>query len=1069
MTIKIAQISDIHWRGSSRHAEYTKAFQKLFDMLRAEQPDIIVCTGDIFHTKTQGISPEIVERMVWMFQELLKIAPVRSILGNHDGNLANNSRQDAISPIIKAIDAAPRMMLYKDSGNFVDPLFSDINWVNYSCFDKDGWKNCSPDASKINIALFHGSIVGCQTDGGFRMMGGEESVNTFHDYDYVLMGDIHKAQFLSERRSDDGTDKPWIGYPGSLIQQNFGEEVTKGFLVWEIDSKNSWNVRFEELPNYQPFLTLPWQGTLDATKAAFDQILSGVFLPGARYRVSSTQNISEVEKSQLKDWLCVNKAGEDCVYKIDTENNLENIQTDSIKIQKASLRNNPDVLTQLYNEYLVNNQVSHPLSEKQQIDASVFITDYLTKLKNSEPDVISRDVTWSLRSMDWDNLFRYGEGNSIDFSKLQGIVGLFGKNRLGKSSIVGTLMYTLFNATDRAPVKTAHVINTAKTEARSRAHVTIGQNDYIIERSSQRDEPKRKRKKEVDSDKTSTSLSITKVLPNGDAVPITGVSRDESDKELRRLIGTAEDFLMTSFASQGEMDAFLKEGATERKAILSKFLDIDIFKKLCDFAKEDCSDLNSRTKRFSDTQWEQLIEDTKKDIITLEASKIVLESRIATQRQEIEETKLWVMQKEKEVDMASIHQLEMDLELKERQLENAQKTFTEINSSITVKTSELVQVALMLQNMNIDELETKAEKVEELRTVLVEAEGAFKSESTTLEHQERSVKKLDVVPCGTQFPQCHYIRDSHENKSKLDSQKEIVAKLKEKLDSVKESLAAYQGEKFSEKLREHRQLSERKAKIESVIQDLKSRQKNIDTIRLVTEREKIRETLDKIRQSLDETQEQEILEKKDSLKSMKIDLDGFESQRSETLVNLGSKKQTLEQSLKEKDECQDILSQLQIYESIYKAFSKNGIPAMILKSQLPAINQELEKILSNHFDFKVTLETDTSSNVMDVFIQDSTGRRVIEVASGMEKMITSIALRVALTNLSSLPKSDMFILDEGFGALDDESLPQCLQLLALLKSHFRLIVVVSHIGPIKEIADKIIDIHDDGTHSYVQA
>lgn len=1065
---KIAQISDIHWRGSTRHAEYTRAFTKLFELLREEKPDMIVCTGDIFHTKTQGISPEIMEKMVWMFQELLKIAPVRSILGNHDGNLANSSRQDAISPIVKAINAAPQFYLFKDSGNFSDELFPDINWVNYSCFDKEGWSKCSADPNKINIALFHGSIIGCQTDGGFRLQGGEESVNTFHDYDYVLMGDIHKAQFLSERRSDDGTDKPWIGYPGSLIQQNFGEETTKGFLVWEIAGKNSWDVRFEAVTNYQPFLTLPWQGNVEKTQAFFEEVLSGVFLAGARYRVSSVQNISDLEKGQLKDWLIVNKAAEEVVFKIDVENNLENIQTDSVKIQKASLRNNPDILIQLYNEYLINNQVSHPLSEKQQTEAAGAITDYLAKLKASEPDVVNRDVNWSLRSMDWDNLFRYGEGNSIDFSKLQGIVGLFGKNRLGKSSITGTMMYTLFNATDRGPAKTAHVINKSKSEARARAHVTIGNVDYIIERSSQRDEPKRKRKKEVDSDKTSTSLTITKVMPNGDAIPVTGVSRDESDKELRRLIGTSEDFLMTSFASQGDMDAFLKAGATERKAILSKFLDLEIFKKLCDFAKEDCSDLNSRTKRFSDTQWEQLIEDTKKDIVTLEASKIVLESRIASYRQEVEDLKVWVLQKEKEVDMASINQLEQDLELKERQLENAQKSFTDINSAITVRNSELLQVVLALQNMNIDELETKAEKVEDLRSVLVEAEGAFKAESTTLEHQERSVKKLDVVPCGTQFPQCHYIRDSHENKDKLQSQREIVAKLKEKLDSVKESLAAFAGEKFSEKLKEHRQLSEKKAKIESIVQDLKARQKNIDTVRLVTERTKLRENLDKIRQSIDEVQAQEIIEKKETLKQLKIDLELAEHQRSEVLVSLGSKKQTLDQSLKEKDECQDILGQLQIFESIYKAFSKNGIPAMILKSQLPAINQELDKILSNHFDFKVSLETDTTSNVMDVFIEDSTGYRVIEVASGMEKMITSIALRVALTNLSSLPKSDMFILDEGFGSLDDEALPQCLQLLTLLKSYYRLILVVSHIGPIKEIADKLIDIHNDGTFSYVQ-
>ncbi len=1065
--IKIAQISDIHWRGSIRHAEYTKAFSKLFEQLKEEKPDIIVCTGDIFHTKTQGITPEVVERIVWMFQELLKLAPVRTVLGNHDGNLANNSRQDAISPIIKALNGEPRLFLYKESGVFNDPLFPEINWVNYSCFDKDGWSKCNAVSDKINIALFHGSIVGCQTDGGFRMMGGEENVNTFHDYDYVLLGDIHKAQFLSDRRSDEGADKPWIGYPGSLIQQNFGEETTKGFLVWEIRGKNSWDVRFQEVPNYQPFLTMAWQGNIEKTTLEFEKTLGTGFLPGARYRISSVQNISEVERNQFKDWL-ISKGAEEVVYKIDVENNLENIQTDSVKVQKASLRNNPDILIQLYDEYLINNQASHPLTEQQQGEAARIITDYLTKLKASEPDVINRDVNWSLRSMDWDNLFRYGEGNSIDFSKLNGIVGLFGKNRVGKSSIVGTMMYTLFNATDRGPAKTAHVINKNKSDARSRAHVTIGKTDYIIERSSQRDEPKRKRKKEVDSDKTSTSLSITKVLPTGEAVSVTGISRDESDKELRKLIGTSEDFLMTSFASQGDMDAFIKEGATERKAILSKFLDIDIFKKLCDFAKEDCSDLNSRTKRFSDTQWEQLIEDTKKDIVSLEASKIVLESRISQARQEIDELKIWVSQKEKEADLDKIHQLELDLELKKQQLEAAQKTFADISSSISIRSAELIAVNALLQNMNIEELEAKAEKAEELRNALVQVEVSFKTESNTLEYQEKSVKKLDVVPCGTSFPNCHYIKDSHENKSKLESQREAVRILKEKLDSIKEALGAYSGEKFSEKLKEHRQATEKKTKIESIIQDLKARQKNINTIQLVTEREKISEHLDFLRSSIDETQALEIEEKKETLKQLKIELEKLEQQRADTLVSLGSKKQTLEQSTKEKEECSHILNELQIYESIYKAFSKNGIPAMILKLQLPAINQEMDKILSNHFDFKITLETDVASNVMDVFIEDSTGKRVIEVASGMEKMVTSIALRVALTNLSSLPKSDMFILDEGFGALDDEALPQCLQLLGILKTYFRVILVVSHIGPIKEIADKIIDIHNDGTYSFVQ-
>ena len=107
---------------------------------------------------------------------------------------------------------------------------------------------------------------------------------------------------------------------------------------------------------------------------------------------------------------------------------------------------------------------------------------------------------------------------------------------------------------------------------------------------------------------------------------------------------------------------------------------------------------------------------------------------------------------------------------------------------------------------------------------------------------------------------------------------------------------------------------------------------------------------------------------------------------------------------------------------------------MILMSQLPAINQELHKILSSVVDFSIVLETDTSSNVMDVFIEDKTSRRVIETASGMEKMIASLALRVVLTTLTNLPKSNMFILDESFGPLDDVSIHQCLQLMTLLKN-----------------------------------
>lgn len=1065
--IRIAQISDIHWRGTTRHEEYTRAFTKLFEDLRNEKPDIILCTGDIFHTKTQGISPEVVEKMVWMFQELYAIAPVRTILGNHDGNLANNVRQDVISPIIKAFNNHPRIVLYKDSGNFEDPQFPDINWSVFSCFDKDGWTKCSQLPDKVNIGLYHGSIIGCQTDGGYRMMGGEESISFFHGYDFVMMGDIHKAQFMSERQAADGKDRPWLGYPGSLIQQNFGEEETKGYLIWDISGKDTWEVNFKELPNYQPFVTFNWLGDFEKTVAELNKARNNIFLPGTRFRVASNQVISDVEKRQISDHLKTTHGAEELVFKIDVSNNLDNIQTDTLKIQKTSLRNNPDVLVQLYNEYILNNLQSQPLTEEQTKLASNIINEYLVKLNASEPDVVARDVTWSLKSLDFDNIFRYGEGNSIDFSNLNGIVGVFGPNRVGKSSIVGTLMYALFNATDRGPVKTSHVINTNKTACRVRAHVNIGGKDYVLERTSTKDEPKRKRKKEADMEKTSTSLSMTQVNPDGSTIPRTGISRDETDKELRRLIGTAEDFLLTSFASQGDMNRFLNEGATERKAVLSKFLDLDIFKKLCDYAKDDCTNLNGKTKRYSDTQWEQLIDDTKKEIQLLEASKLVLESRLVEKRAASEDLKLWIFQKEKEVDIATILQLETDLEVKEKQIENANKLFSELSAGLKVKQSELLQVDMGLQEINVEELETKQDSVQDLKDKLAQLESSFKVESTTLEHQEKSIKKLDLVPCGDTFPQCHFIRDSHENKQKIEAQKDLVSSLKSEYENIKKSLEAFLVEKISDKIREHRMLSEKKVKLEGSIRELKTRQKTVDVVRLISEREQIKEKLEKIRMSLDEAEEQEIQKRKEEYEALKIELAELDSQKNDTFLRLGSNKQKLDVSLREKDECMDILQQLQIYESIYKAFSKNGIPAMVLKGQLPAINAELDKIMSNVLDFKIMLETDTTSNVMDVFIEDKDGRRIIEMASGMEKMFASLVLRVALTNLSSLPKSDIFILDEGFGPLDDTSIYHCLQLMSLLKTYFKTILVITHIAPIKEIADKLIDIKSEGGFSYI--
>ena len=172
---------------------------------------------------------------------------------------------------------------------------------------------------------------------------------------------------------------------------------------------------------------------------------------------------------------------------------------------------------------------------------------------------------------------------------------------------------------------------------------------------------------------------------------------------------------------------------------------------------------------------------------------------------------------------------------------------------------------------------------------------------------------------------------------------------------------------------------------------------------------------------------------------------------------------------KDQAEAAILLNKIRVYESVQAAFHKNGIPAIVLKTQLPAINTELAKLLGGLVDFNITFDTESGSNTMDIWIEDGHSRRILELGSGMEKMLASIAIRVALTNLSSLPKSDLLVLDEGFNALDEEHVGKCLELLQTLKGYFKTVLVISHMQRVKEAADSIIEVVSTGQDSRVEA
>ena len=97
-----------------------------------------------------------------------------------------------------------------------------------SVFDEENWVKPS-DTNKVNIALYHGAIDKSKTDLNWTLKG-DHDISVFDDFDFAFLGDIHKTQILDHQGR--------IRYAGSTVQQNFGESLDKGYLLWDIKGKD---------------------------------------------------------------------------------------------------------------------------------------------------------------------------------------------------------------------------------------------------------------------------------------------------------------------------------------------------------------------------------------------------------------------------------------------------------------------------------------------------------------------------------------------------------------------------------------------------------------------------------------------------------------------------------------------------------------------------------------------------------------------------------------------------------------------------------------------------------------
>ena len=180
----------------------------------------------------------------------------------------------------------------------------------------------------------------------------------------------------------------------------------------------------------------------------------------------------------------------------------------------------------------------------------------------------------------------------------------------------------------------------------------------------------------------------------------------------------------------------------------------------------------------------------------------------------------------------------------------------------------------------------------------------------------------------------------------------------------------------------------------------------------------------------------------------------------------GSLLQKLEDLNAKKTELANTREEYASYDLFMRCVHTNCVSLDIINNKLPIINSEISSFLANIVDFEIYVQDNDKK--LELFIKHPKYEpRSLEMGSGAEKTIAAMAIRLALLSVTSLPKGDVFILDEPGTALDEENMEGFIRILDLIKTHFKTVLLISHLDSMKDTVDSQISIEKRRGAAYV--
>ena len=656
---------------------------------------------------------------------------------------------------------------------------------------------------------------------------------------------------------------------------------------------------------------------------------------------------------------------------------------------------------------------------------------------------------WYIRNIEFSNFLSYGENQRMDFDKCNGVVVVESDppNFGGKTVLsVDLLLFLFFNETTKT-TKAEEIFNrfTDKDSVIVKGEVTIDGEDYIILRKIER---KLSKKGEWN---VKTELDFFKKMSDGSLQNFTGEQRRETEAFIKNSIGTKEDFLMTILTTATNLEELLESKPTARGQVLSRFMGLEFLKRKEEVGKEIYSEFN-KSKMSNIYNSEEL----KGDNESLTTKIGELNDQIDLIKLELNDIDDKIVKgKEYRDDMLKKKHGDID---KEISLMNPIKTQEEIDGLEREKTTF---------KQKLDELKVIEPKEfyheDDHDKIKEEYNSVFRSK-IELETQIKEIEKLkssvsDGIKCEHCGIELMNASITQQKIAELDGyivhkdQKEglmhVLSGKEQDFVQLKKDFDEYEKNKL---IKEKYELS-----IESC--DLK-----IGALKGKLDR--WNDVQDKIKEN---TQIDSMLIKAD----LRLDeLDHLKKQKNSNITNNEYQIKTCNEKIDNNKKLIVKIKEEEAKEKIYKiymeAFGKNGLSKIIMKTMMPLINSELQRLMEDSCYFKLEIRINDKNEVEFLMIDNSSGIEKLMVSgSGYERTIASLALRSVLSKVCTLPKPNIVVFDEVFGKISNDNLEMVSEFFIKIKDYFEKIFVITHNPMVSQWADTIVKIRKENNISKV--